>query len=148
MKKILLILVTSVFVSGLWGEPIETKTVFVISPTTGIFTGTRIGVGQANIYEKHSSEMIFNYKIDLLYNRELEFIEKGMHNLNIQWNRFYDPERKGSFLIVKGGLMWFQFGEGIDPGGGGRNKTRTFPLASICTLFVSFSPIKRYTCNK
>jgi len=88
------------------------KPIFVISPTTGISSGIRVGAGFVNIYEKHVWEMTLNFKKELISHvagPKITFKLMDSSNLcsiYLQTNRFWNLERKKSFLIIKvGGFL-------------------------------------------
>ncbi|MCF7857800.1 MAG: hypothetical protein K9N07_00545 [Candidatus Cloacimonetes bacterium] len=88
------------------------KPIFVVSPTTGISSGIRVGAGFVNKYENHVWEMTLNYKKELISHvagPEITFKLMNSSNLfsvYLQANRFWNLERKKSFLIIKvGGFL-------------------------------------------
>ena len=66
MKKVLLLFFISLTTTSVFAEIQKRKQVFVISPTTGVFSGVRVGIGVANIHESHVWEMTLNYKNELI----------------------------------------------------------------------------------
>jgi len=130
MKKILLIFFILIIFALLWTEEPNSKGIANLSVTSGIFSGIKISFGKASITNDKSSELTLNYKADL----EITFKpqmngENSINNIYLQWNRFYNPYRTKSFLILKGGIFWNEMGDWF--GGSERKNTITLPIISI-----------------
>lgn len=88
------------------------KPIIVISPTTGVFSGIRVGIGVTNVYENHVWELTLNYKNELISHvagPKITFKpmnSSAFDSIYLQANRFWNLERKRSFLIFKiGGII-------------------------------------------
>ena len=112
MKKyfIVIMLITAF---PLFAEIPKQKPIFVLSPTTGVFSGIRVGIGVANVYENHVWEMTLNYNNELISHvagPKITFKPMNSSTFDsvyLQANRFWNPERENSFLILKiGGFIF------------------------------------------
>jgi len=126
----LLVFCFLIIFSILWTEENKTKFIANLSVTTGIFSGIKISFGNANITDNRSSETTINYKADLEVTFKPQMHgENSLHNIYLQWNRFYNPYRTKSFLILKGGVFWLEMGDWF--GGSDKKSTFTLPIISI-----------------
>jgi len=114
------------------------KPIFVISPTTGISSGIRVGAGFVNIYENHVWEMTLNYKKELISHvagPKITFKllnSSNFYSVYLQANRFWNPERKKSFLIIKvGGFLSPPFLFATDSGITSNNNDKVILLITI-----------------
>lgn len=109
--KYLIMMIILMVSTTLFSEVLKRMPVFVISPTTGVFSGIRVGVGLVNIYENHVWEMTLNYKNELISHvagPEITFKPMNSRNFDsvyLQANRFWNHEREKSFLILKVGVF-------------------------------------------
>lgn len=128
MKKVILVILILITTTLIFAE--IPKPVFVISPTTGVFSGIRVGFGVANIQENHVWEMTLNYKNELISHvagPEITFksFNSGyFDSIYLQANTFWNPDRKNSFLIFKIGVFMFPSLNGLMDGG-------IFPIVSF-----------------
>ncbi len=127
MRKIIISLVVLLMTTQIFAKVIKRAPVFVVSPTTGVFSGIRVGAGMANIYEDHAWETTLNYKNELCSHAKshhgiaFEFMDSHhFDSIYLQANRFWNTNREKSFLILKGGIAYmppFNFADiGDDPG--------------------------------
>lgn len=138
MKKVFLLLVILLTTTSVFTEIPKRKPVFVISPTTGIFSGVRVGFGVANIYENHVWEMTLNYNNELISHVAGPKITFKLMNsstfdsIYLQANRFWNLERKKSFLILKiGGFLCPTFSFATDSGTNSHDETKVILLITI-----------------
>ena len=130
MKKVFLLLVILLTTTSVFTEIPKRKPVFVISPTTGVFSGVRIGFGVANIYENHVWEMTLNYKNELISHvagPEItfkSFNSSYFDSIYLQANKFWNSDRENSFIIFKIGVFMFPPLNGLMDGG-------IFPIVSF-----------------
>lgn len=100
------------------------------SVTSGIFSGLKVGLGRASISDDSSSEITLNYKADSEATFNPKFNGKiDIHNIYLQWNRFYNSNRTKSFFLLKGGVFWFKMVDWF--GGTDREHTLALPMLSI-----------------
>jgi hypothetical protein len=119
-----------IFFAMLWSEDQNPKDIANLSVTSGIFSGFKISFGKASITNNKSSELTLNYKADLKVTSKPQMnVENSINNIYLQWNRFYNPNRTKSFLILKGGIFWYKMGDWF--GGSGKKSTLTLPVISI-----------------
>ncbi|MDP8226819.1 MAG: hypothetical protein P9L89_04160 [Candidatus Celaenobacter polaris] len=139
MKKVICVLMIILMVSiTLFSEVLKRMPVFVISPTTGVFSGIRVGVGLVNIYENHVWEMTLNYKNELISHvagPEITFKPMNSGNFDsvyLQANRFWNHEREKSFLILKVGVFLCPaFTFATDGGINDNKKDLIIPLVTV-----------------
>lgn len=128
MKRFFIILIMLVITCGLWAEVKKDIFTGVLSINSGLFSGAKAGIGRVDIYDEYAMELSLNYKIDL----EVTFkpqLKQPLHNIYLQRNRFYNPQRTKSFFILKGGVMWWEMFDWF--GGTNSKNTIILPLAAI-----------------
>ena len=137
MRKITLIMLIILAIS-LNSEIPKREHVFVISPTTGISTGLRVGIGFANFYEDRIWEYTLNYKKELISHvAEPKITFKRIDSshycsIYFQTNRFWSCEKKGSFFILKiGGFNSPPFSFSTDSGNNLSKGDKIIPLISL-----------------
>lgn len=130
MKIQFILLIILVTTCGLWGEAKNDIFTGTVSLTTGFFSGGKAGIGRVDIYDEFAVEYTINYKIDLYFTyKSIQKFSDPFHNIYIQRNRFYNPQRTKSFFILKGGIMWFEMGDWFI---NTSNKSKLYsPLATI-----------------
>lgn len=127
-----------IFAVSLNSEIPKRDYVFVISPTTGIFSGLRAGIGFADIYEDHLWEYTLNYKNELKSHAagpKITFkrIDPSHYcSIYFQANRFWSCEKKGSFFILKiGSFNSPPFSFSSDSGNNLSKCDKIIPLISL-----------------
>ncbi|MDA3813991.1 MAG: hypothetical protein PF570_07025 [Candidatus Cloacimonetes bacterium] len=111
ISKIFIILFILFLISPIFAKNQKREYVFVVSPTTGIFSGIRVGFGLDKKYENHIWELTLNYKSELISHvagPKITF--KSMNSsffdsIYLQANKFWNLEKKKSFLILKVGFF-------------------------------------------
>lgn len=138
MKIILFLIVILLTTTSIFAEIQKRKPIFVISPTTGIFSGVRVGVGIANIYENHVWEMTLNYKNEIISHvagPEITFKffnSSYFDSIYLQANRFWNTDNTKSFLILKiDGFLCPPFSFATDSGTNSHEEIKIIPLLTI-----------------
>jgi hypothetical protein len=112
MRKIILVLILAFIVTTIFAEVKEKKTVFVVSLTTGLFSGYNVGLGFTNIYDDKAWEHTVNYQNALVSHvakAKITWKPIDTHHfdsINYQANRFWNSEREKSFLILNCGVTF------------------------------------------
>jgi len=150
MKKILVIVIMLITVTSISAETQIQKPILVISPTTGIFSGIRVGFGVANIHENHVWEMTLNYKNELyshVAGPKITFTPFNsffFDSIFLQANRFWNPERENSYLILKiGGFLCPPFSFATDSSTNSHEEVKVIPLVTIGYGY-SFNVMDKY----
>ncbi|KQC07936.1 MAG: hypothetical protein APR54_00015 [Candidatus Cloacimonas sp. SDB] len=84
--------------------------IIVISPTTGIFSGIRLGFGVIKLYEKDVWEFTLNYDNELYPFIKGKDLKKNLIETNyfdsfyFQANKFWNKDREEIFLKLKLGI--------------------------------------------
>ena len=148
--KTTFVVIMLIAVISISAENHKQKPIFVISPTTGVFSGIRIGIGVANVYENHVWEMTLNYKNELISHVAGPKITFKLMNsstfdsIYLQANRFWSLERKKSFLILKiGGFLCPPFSFATDSGTNSHDETKVILLVTIGDGY-SFNIMDKY----
>ena len=137
ISKIFIVLIMLLLITPIFAKNQNRNYVFVISPTTGIFSGIRVGFGLDNKYENHIWELTLNYKSELISHvagPKMTF--KSMNSsffdsIYLQANKFWDLEKKNSFLILKAGFFLMPPLTFASESGVNFDSNSFFPLISI-----------------
>jgi len=138
ISKIFILLIILLLITPIFAKNQKREYVFVVSPTTGIFSGIRVGVGLDDIHNNHVWEMTLNYKNELISHvagPKITFkpMNSGyLDSIYLQANRFWNLEKKKSFLILKvGGFFIPPFSFATDSSVDSDNNFSFFPLIAI-----------------
>lgn len=114
-KSLLTIILVVLFIAisqiPLFCEVQRRMPIFMVMPTTGIFSGIGFGAGVANIYEDKAWELTLNFKKRLYSHAAgpkltFEPIKSRYPTVYLQANKYWNSEREKSFLILKlGGFL-------------------------------------------
>ena len=138
ISKIFIVLIILLLITPIFAQHQERDYVFVISPTTGMFSGIRVGFGLDNVTENHIWEITLNYKRELISHvagPKITFktIDSSFSNsIYVQANKFWNLDKNKSFLILKaGGFLMPSFSFATDSNVDSDNNIYFCPIITI-----------------